>query len=74
MQRFAELDGPEQAYAAMTFEADEVVGNVLRKLSELDLEKQTLILMTLANKPTFPPSILRKRPIFKGCGINGIPE
>ena len=54
LKRFANLEKHEQAYAAMIAEADDVVGSVLDKLRELNLEEHTLIFLITDNGGASP--------------------
>ncbi len=54
LKRFAYLEKREQAYAAMITEADEVIGSVLNKLSELHQEENTLVFIITDNGGASP--------------------
>jgi N-acetylgalactosamine-6-sulfatase len=48
---FLDVPEPEQTYFAVIREADKQIGRLLRKLDELDLKKNTLIVFTSDNGP-----------------------
>lgn len=54
LEKFKHLDKREQAYAAITAEADEAIGAVMAKLRELKLEENTLIFFISDNGGASP--------------------
>ncbi len=54
LDRFAQLDGREQDYAAMISEVDDAIGKVMNKLRELQLEENTLVFLISDNGGASP--------------------
>jgi len=54
LKRFAHLPKNEQVYAAMIAEADDVIGNVLDKITKLNLDESTLIFLLSDNGGASP--------------------
>jgi arylsulfatase A-like enzyme len=54
LEKFKHLDKRQQAYAALTAEADEAIGTVMTKLRELKLEENTLIFLISDNGGASP--------------------